>query len=123
MQLLLAINWSNALMVVWAGFTIVIIILCLLVLLLLLFNKILTYSAGKHQPAKQVLQPQPEPVKTDTVSVNNDNSQSNDIAAISAALYLYFAEVHDGESNVLTIQRTGDDSAWNAKIFGLNNTL
>jgi len=41
-------------------------------------------------------------------------------AAISAALYLYFEEVHDFESTVLTIKKVQRSySPWSSKIYGL----
>jgi len=42
-------------------------------------------------------------------------------AAISAALYLYFNELHDEESNVITIKKVSRIySPWSSKIYGLN---
>jgi Na+-transporting methylmalonyl-CoA/oxaloacetate decarboxylase gamma subunit len=41
-------------------------------------------------------------------------------AAISAALYLFFSELHDEESNILTIKRLSKTySPWSSKIYGL----
>jgi len=41
-------------------------------------------------------------------------------AAISTALYLYFEEVHDFESTVLTIKKVQRSySPWSSKIYGL----
>lgn len=43
-------------------------------------------------------------------------------AAISMALHLYFNEMHDEESNVMTIKRVSKRySPWSSKIYGLNN--
>ncbi len=52
---------------------------------------------------------------------NKDISVSGEInAAISAALYLYFEEVHDIESTVLTIKKVQRSySPWSSKIYGL----
>ncbi|HPK04520.1 MAG: OadG family protein [Bacteroidales bacterium] len=42
-------------------------------------------------------------------------------AAISMALHLYFSELHDEESNVMTIKRVSKRySPWSSKIYGLN---
>ncbi|MCF8302667.1 MAG: OadG family protein [Bacteroidales bacterium] len=42
-------------------------------------------------------------------------------AAISAALYLYFNELHDEESNIMTIKKISKRySPWSSKIYGLN---
>ncbi len=52
---------------------------------------------------------------------DKDISVSGEInAAISAALYLYFEEVHDFESTVLTIKKVQRSySPWSSKIYGL----
>ena len=49
---------------------------------------------------------------------------ANEIAAISMALHLFLSDIHDEESNVITIKRIERRySPWNSKIYGLNNTL
>lgn len=46
----------------------------------------------------------------------------SEIAAIAAALELYFAEPHDLESNTITITRIQRRySPWSSKFYGLNN--
>lgn len=41
-------------------------------------------------------------------------------AAIAAALYLHYNEIHDPESNIITIQRVRKRySPWSSKIYGL----
>jgi len=43
-------------------------------------------------------------------------------AAISAALYLYYNEIHDKESDVITIKRISKTySPWSSKIYGLSS--
>lgn len=43
-------------------------------------------------------------------------------AAIAMALYMYFNELHDDESNVITIKKIERRySPWNSKLYGLNN--
>jgi len=43
-------------------------------------------------------------------------------AAIALALYLYFNELHDKESNVMTIEKVSKRySPWSSKIYGLRN--
>jgi glutaconyl-CoA/methylmalonyl-CoA decarboxylase subunit delta len=42
-------------------------------------------------------------------------------AAISMALHLYFNELHDEESNIMTIKKVSKRySPWSSKIYGLN---
>lgn len=44
-------------------------------------------------------------------------------AAIAMALYMYFDEMHDEESNVITIKEVKRRySPWSSKIYGMNNT-
>jgi glutaconyl-CoA/methylmalonyl-CoA decarboxylase subunit delta len=43
-------------------------------------------------------------------------------AAIGIALHMYFNELHDDESNVITIKRSSKFySPWSSKIYGLRN--
>ena len=43
-------------------------------------------------------------------------------AAISMALFLYFNEIHDDESNVITIKEVKRRySPWSSKLYGMNN--
>lgn len=45
-------------------------------------------------------------------------------AAIGMALHLYFNEMHDEESNIITIKREPKTySPWNSKIYGVTNRL
>jgi hypothetical protein len=44
-------------------------------------------------------------------------------AAISMAIHLYFSEMHDDESNVITINRIQRRySPWSSKIYSIYNT-
>ncbi len=47
---------------------------------------------------------------------------SEENAAISAAIFMYFNEMHDEESNILTIKRVSRNySPWSSKIYGMRN--
>ena len=47
-----------------------------------------------------------------------------EMAAISMALHLMLSEVHDDESNIITIKRIERRySPWNSKIYGLTNLI
>lgn len=49
---------------------------------------------------------------------------NGDIIAIAMALHLFYDEVHDNESNVITIKRIERRySPWSSKIYGINNTI
>lgn len=54
----------------------------------------------------------------------NGEIPSADIVAISMALHLFYDEVHDNESNVITIKRIERRySPWSSKIYGINNSI
>ena len=56
-------------------------------------------------------------IKEEEVNVSGEVN-----AAISTALFLFFSELHDEESNVMTIKRISKTySPWNSKIYGLRN--
>jgi hypothetical protein len=47
-----------------------------------------------------------------------------DVIAIAMALHLFLDEVHDNESNVITIKRIERRySPWSSKIYGINNNI
>jgi hypothetical protein len=54
---------------------------------------------------------------------SSDNISGEMNAAISTALYLYFNQLHDEESNVVTIDKVQRRySPWSSKIYNMNNT-
>ena len=62
--------------------------------------------------------------KTKSFLIDKGNSEvpSNDIVAIAMALHLFYDEVHDNESNVITIKRIERRySPWSSKIYGVIN--
>ena len=64
--------------------------------------------------------------KTGTASTGKDNGEvpSADIVAIAMALHLFYDEVHDDESNIITIKRIERRySPWSSKIYGINNNV
>jgi len=64
--------------------------------------------------------------KTKTASIGNDKVAipTTEIIAIAMALHLFYDEVHDDESNVITIKRIERRySPWSSKIYGINNNL
>ena len=53
---------------------------------------------------------------------NKGGIPNSDIVAIAMALHLFYDEVHDDESNVITIKRIERRySPWSSKIYGINN--
>ena len=64
--------------------------------------------------------------KTKPASTGTDKGDipSADIVAIAMALHLFYDEVHDDESNVITIKRIERRySPWSSKIYGTNNNI
>jgi len=60
-----------------------------------------------------------ESVASDATS---DEVLSGDIVAIAMALHQFYDEVHDDESNVITIKRIERRySPWSSKIYGVIN--
>ncbi len=56
------------------------------------------------------------------LDIDSGDISNADIVAISMALHLFYDEVHDDESNVITIKRIERRySPWSSKIYGINN--
>ena len=93
------------------GWLIVFAVLTLLVIVFTQIPKLIYYNTRKklRQQNKQA------------VVTNEDLHIAGDVsAAISMALYMFFEEMHDEESNVITIKRVRKTySPWSSKIYGL----
>ena len=83
--------------------------------LLSLFFFFMTTSVNKKTKTKKEVATQVE-----ETPICESSASESEKAAIAMALHLYFAEVHDTESYCLTI-RQNPNSAWNSKIYGMNN--
>ncbi|OFX89200.1 MAG: hypothetical protein A2W99_01595 [Bacteroidetes bacterium GWF2_33_16] len=93
------------------GIMVVFAALALLVVVFIQIPKILYYSTRK----KLKLETKKLKVTDDELHITGDVN-----AAISMALHLFFDEMHDEESNVITIQRVRRVySPWSSKIYGL----
>jgi glutaconyl-CoA/methylmalonyl-CoA decarboxylase subunit delta len=93
------------------GWLIVFAALVLLVVVFTQIPKLIYYNSRKKlkQQTKQAI------VTDDDLHIAGDVS-----AAISMALHLFFDEMHDEESNVITIKRVRKTySPWSSKIYGL----
>jgi len=115
---LLEIDWIGAFYVIGFSFVMVFVLLILIVLILNVFGKIIA-SANKL-PTIQDEHKAKSPIKFKTEN-NKNQLSTDDVAAIGMALFLYHQDIHDEESNVLTIKRVNRRySPWSSKIFGLN---
>jgi Na+-transporting methylmalonyl-CoA/oxaloacetate decarboxylase gamma subunit len=105
-------NWSELLIGSAVGISVVFIALSVLVLCFLGTQHLVVSSAKKKM------------VKAGKKEEEIVDIAANEIAAVSMALHLFFSDIHDEESNVITIKRIERRySPWNSKIYGLNNTI
>lgn len=118
-MMILAINWTNALIVTVVGFLLVFVVLILLIVIITLFGKVMAPTVKVPKQAKgEAACPACPSVETEDRHISADES-----AAIAMALYLTY-EVHDEESHVITIKKVERRySPWNSKIYGINNLV
>lgn len=107
----------NPYIVAGLGWAIVFIALILMVGVYSFIPKVLQYrkswilrKQGKVEVAKSV--------SSEGIKVSSDEN-----AAIAMALFLYLNEMHDEESNVITIKQIEKRyTPWSSKLYGMNNT-
>lgn len=106
---LLAINWTNTMIIVGLGFGIVFVILTFLVIILNIWQKISNKSVKT-----------PKIVAHEKVELLNQAGSNNNIfVAIASTLYLYFEDAHDIESGIITIKK--HNTEWNSILCFKNN--
>ena len=105
---------SDGLVLVIVGYCIVFMALLLLYLFFrYIIPTILKVRIGKSRFNKS-------PDSSETNKIVEVTGEVN--AAISMALYLYLNELHDEESNILTIKRVSKVySPWSSKIYGVRS--
>jgi len=117
---ILAINWPSAFNLVAFGFVMVFIILVVLVYVISLLGKVLA-------PKVRVLVPKTSnlaSINKEEAEYVEDHLSANYSAAIALALHLYYSDVHDEESHVITIKTVERRySPWSSKIYGINNLV
>jgi hypothetical protein len=110
MNLLLISSWSE----LFSGSVAQIIVVIASLIVLVILVQVVQSLVKKNSKSKIV--------DAEQNADNVKNIPAEEIAAIAMALYLYLDNVHDEESNVLTIKRIERRySPWNSKIYGLNN--
>lgn len=115
-------NYLNLLVVdsqVWTitilGWVIVFVALIFLIIVFTQVPKLLSLDLTKMFAKKEAA------VKVDESSSEVELTGETN-AAIATALYMYFNELHDEESNVITIKKvTRNYSPWSSKVYGFNN--
>ncbi|MDR1730214.1 MAG: OadG family protein [Prevotellaceae bacterium] len=105
-MLILTVNWTNAFIITFLGLTLVFIVLCLLIGLLHIFGIVTNKLSGEQKGTRA--KKEDEQYSEAVFEAEN--------AAISMALHLYYADVHDEESDIITIKNINYRySPWNAK--------
>ncbi len=111
--ILLANNQEFGFTVALVGFSIVILALTLLVLVFQKLPKLLNVKLRRlHLKRKEKVDPGHDEVHEEY------NIEGNVTAAISMALHMYFNELHDEESGIITIKKVRKSySPWSSKIY------
>lgn len=97
------------------GFSIVFFSLTILVLVFLRLPKLINLRLNKDKLRRN------KNKKQESVSEEDFIVEGNVTAAISLAIHLYFNELHDEESNIVTIKKVKKAySPWSSKIYSTN---
>jgi glutaconyl-CoA/methylmalonyl-CoA decarboxylase subunit delta len=105
------IVWGPALNLIGFAFSMVFVLLVLIVVVLNLFG---LFFVSLDKTAKKKLKVQP-------IVQESTDDQSEVYAAIAMALHAHFENIHDTESNVITIEKVNKRyTPWSSKIYGLN---
>ena len=111
---ILAASTEFGITVAVVGFSIVLFSLATLVFVFTRLPKIININLKKRRKRNRSTE---EEISTD----DNYFIEGNVTAAISMAMHLYFNELHDEESNVVTIKKVRKAySPWSSKIYSVN---
>jgi Na+-transporting methylmalonyl-CoA/oxaloacetate decarboxylase gamma subunit len=111
--ILLASTTDFGFTVALVGFSIVVFSLTLLVIVFTRLPKLININLKKWRKIDKH-------ISTNETS-DNDYVEGNVTAAISLAIHMYFSELHDNESNIVTIKKVKKTySPWNSKIYSVN---
>ena len=104
---------SGNLIIAFVGYMIVFVALVMLYFVFYYFPKLLNLFNRKNRKNGAKDAANPEEVMSGEVN-----------AAIAMALYLFYNEYHDEESNILTIKKTSKTySPWSSKIYSVRNSF
>ncbi len=112
MCVMLTVNWTNALIITLLGFALVFCLLILLVFVLKLFGAVM--HRKKERGPKEVA------LTGMSASKISGAPTGPELAAIATAIQLFYDE-ECRESGELTFE--SHPTAWNSKLFGLNNLV
>jgi len=111
MILQLSASMTEGYTVALVGYSIVFLALVALIIVFTNIPKLLNLKL------KRELQKEGKEVKAESLSIEGDVN-----AAIAMAIHMYFNELHDEESGVITIQKVKKSySPWSSKIYGVLN--
>ena len=120
-MVLASMNWGNALIITFMGSGIVSIVLVFLIFIISIFGKVMAPKVSVKKASQKEKSGADQNVIEETTI---EHIPALDSAAIATALHLYFDDVHDEESHIITIKSVERRySPWNSKIYGLNNNL
>ena len=115
MENLTNVGWAEMLLMAGIGFALVFLVLVLLIYIMRFMGWVFTRQKKAEKAAKAAA--------TGVVAADDDHEAITDqeiAAAIITALKLYKSNLHDQESEILTINRiTRAYSPWSSKIHGL----
>lgn len=107
---------NGAVMITVVGYTVVFISLAVMVFSLTQISRIQNFIIRQKLKRQKGTEQQ---TSSPDVSLTGDEN-----AAICAALYLYFTELHDEEKYVMTVNKVSKTySPWSSKIYGIMNTI
>lgn len=101
-------SWEDVCAMTGMGFGVVFVVLILLVIVLWAFG----FCANMLNKPKKSAAPVAQPV---VAAQPVASASDKDKAAVAMALYLYFKDVHDEETGILTIQHNSR-SAWHHEL-------
>ena len=110
LYILADVVWTDAWARTGMGFGVVFTVLLVLVFVLIAFGVVSRLTGNKAPKVAKVAE---QPAKAAAMPVAS--ASDADKAAVATALYLYFQNVHDEESNVVTIHHT-PNSAWHHEL-------
>ncbi len=114
LTILLTNSYDFGITVAIVGFSIVLFSLTLLVFVFSKLPKLINFNLKKWRNKNKN-------ISHDEISEDHYIIEGNVTAAISLALHLYFNELHDEESNIVTIKKIKKAySPWSSKIYSVN---
>lgn len=113
--ILLASSYDFGITVAIVGFSIVLFSLTLLVFVFSKLPKLINFNLKKWRNKNKN-------IKQDEITEDHYIIEGNVTAAISLAIHMYFNELHDEESNIVTIKKVRKAySPWSSKIYSVNH--